>query len=120
MLQERRSTMRAKNLLLCLLVATGTLLAPLASEADTRVNVGISVGPPLPPAVVVAPAPTPGYVWAPGYYAWDGYQYVWVGGRWMAPRRGYAWVPDRWERRGPQWYHVQGHWNRGYHGRGHP
>jgi hypothetical protein len=112
--------MRTKNLLWSLLIAAGIALVPAASQADSRVSIGVAVGPP-PPPVVMAPAPAPGYVWAPGYWAWNGYRHVWVEGYWMAVRPGYAWVPDRWERRGPRWHHVHGHWNprhtgRGFHG----
>lgn len=112
--------MRTKNLLLCLLIAAGALLAPVAGHADSRVSVGIAIGPP-PPPVVVVPQPMPGYAWAPGYWGWNGYQYVWVEGNWLPARPGYAWVPDRWERRGPNWHHVHGHWDNGRrdHGRGH-
>ena len=118
--------MRAKHLLLCLLISAGALAAPVASFADSHVSfgIGITVGPPAPP-VVVAPAPmapAPGYVWAPGYYAWNGYQYIWVTGRWIEPRPGFVWVPDRWEHRGPYWHRVDGHWRHehyahGYHHR---
>ncbi len=111
--------MRKRNLLLCVLIAAGVLLAPVAGQADSRVSIGIAIGPPPPPAVVVVPAPAPGYVWAPGYWGWNGYQYVWVEGRWLAPRPGFVWVPDRWERRGPNWHHVHGHWNNGHRGRVH-
>jgi len=111
--------MRTKNLLWSLLIAAGILLAPAAGQADSRVSIGIAIGPP-PPYVVAHPAPAPGYVWAPGYWAWNGYQHVWVGGHWIAARPGYAWVPDRWERRGPHWHHVHGHWkHRGHGNRGH-
>lgn len=110
--------MRAKNLLFCLLISAGALAAPVASHAATRVDVGITLGPPTAPNVVMAPAPAPGYVWAPGYYGWNGYQYIWVSGRWLAPQPGFVWVADRWERRGPYWQRVQGHWDREHHGHG--
>ena len=110
--------MRAKNVLIGLLVSAGALLAPVASHADSRVSVGITVGPPTPPVVMQPVAPAPGYVWAPGYYGWNGYQYIWVSGRWIAPRPGYVWVADRWEQRGPHWQHMHGYWARDRHGHG--
>ena len=73
--------MRAKNLLIGLLVSAGAILMPVTSHADSRVSVGITIGPPPPPMVVQPVAPAPGYVWAPGYYGWNGYQYIWVSGR---------------------------------------
>ena len=111
--------MRTRNWLLCLLIAAGVSLAPVASQADSRVSIGIAIGPPPPLVVAPPPAPAPGYVWAPGYWAWNGYQHVWIGGYWLSPRPGYYWVPDRWEHRGPQWHHVHGHWSPRHSGRGH-
>ncbi|MCE5326746.1 MAG: hypothetical protein LLG01_10045 [Planctomycetaceae bacterium] len=33
------------------------------------------------------PPPSPGfrYQWSPGYWQWDGHQYVWMSGRWENP-----------------------------------
>ena len=47
-------------------------LAVLSTPAIARVNfkVDIQVAPP-PPQVDVVPAPRPGFVWAPGYWAWE-------------------------------------------------
>jgi len=28
--------------------------------------------------------PVPGFVWACGYWHWDGVRYVWIDGRWQA------------------------------------
>ena len=92
-------------------------MAVLSTPAVARVNLnlGIEVAPP-PPQVEVVPAPRPGYVWAPGYWAWEGGRHVWVGGHWVSVRRGYYWVPDRWvEYRGPRgahWHFQPGHWER--------
>jgi hypothetical protein len=56
------------------------------------------------------PAPRDGYVWAPGYWDWDGRAYSWVPGRFMFERRGVHWVADRWEQTGPHWQRLAGHW----------
>jgi hypothetical protein len=96
-------------------------LAVLSTPALARVNLNIEVAPP-PPQVEVAPVPRPGYVWAPGYWAWQGGQYVWVAGHWVPARRGFYWVPDRWVEyrgpRGPRWRFVPGHWEREHWRRG--
>jgi len=102
--------MRTRKTLLSLLIAAAVAL-PVAGNARTDVSVGINLGPPPAPVVVAPPpAPYPGYVWAPGYWAWDGYRHVWVEGRWLAPRAGYYWVSPHWERRGPNWFFVEGRW----------
>jgi hypothetical protein len=93
------------------LFAAATLSTP--ALAAVNFNFGIEVPPP-PQQVEVVPAPRSGYVWSPGYWAWDGYRHVWVEGRWIAERPAYVWVPDRWvefrESRGPHWHHEPGHW----------
>ena len=110
--------MRTRNLLLGLLIAAGVAL-PAAGQARTDFSLGINVGPPPAPVVVAPPPPVePGYVWTPGYWAWDGYRHVWVEGRYVAPRPGYVWVPPYWDRRGPRHYFVEGRWvpEHGRHG----
>jgi WXXGXW repeat (2 copies) len=80
-------------------------------RAHARSVVDIDVSPP-PPRVVVEPAPRRGYVWAPGYWQWDGRRHVWVEGRWIRERRGEHWVPAHWEDHGGRWHFEEGHWAR--------
>ncbi len=79
----------------------GALLAcvilgfPLAAAAD--VSVSVSFGPPVIPVYAQPPVPGPGYIWTPGYWAWDGAEYYWVPGVWvLAPVVGYLWTPPWW------------------------
>src|ERR1700750_270735 len=62
---------------------------------------------------VAPPPPRPGFVWAPGYYRWDGHQHVWVDGRFMRERRGSHWVPEHWDERHGRYHFEPGHWERG-------
>ena len=103
--------MRARTLILSLLVTTATAVLPIVSRAAVDVSIGIVVGPPA-PLVEVVPAPRPGYVWAPGYWAWDGHRHFWIDGHWAIARPGYRWVPERWVRRGHHWYMERGRWER--------
>src|ERR1051326_1014147 len=94
-------------------------LVMLSSPAFARVDVNLGIGTPPPPArVEVVPAPRPGYVWAPGHWAWSGHRYAWREGHWMREHRGYHWVPDRWTEyngpRGSRWHYEAGHWEPGY------
>lgn len=102
--------MIAKKLLMTGLLAASSL-APMAAQA--RVDVDINIGPP-PPRVVEAPPPRPGYVWAPGYYVWDGprHRHRWHDGYWVRERPGYNWRADHWEQRGDRWHRVPGGWDR--------
>jgi hypothetical protein len=74
-------------------------------------GVDVDVAPP-PPRVVEFPAPRAGYVWAPGYWNWNGHEHVWAEGRWMAERPGYRWAPDHWEQHNGHWRLAKGHWER--------
>jgi len=95
---------------LMVVALAGSSLAPLAAQA--YVGIDINVGPPA-PRVVEVPPPRPGYVYAPGYWRWDGRAHVWVDGHWEHERHGHHWVPDAWVQRGPNWHFVPGHWERG-------
>ena len=97
----------------------GTLLLTLAmvvapTPLSARVSVGIFVGfgPPALPVYMQPPCPGPGYMWTPGYWAWDpAYGYYWVPGTWVpAPFIGAMWTPGYWgwEPRGYLWH--PGYW----------
>jgi WXXGXW repeat (2 copies) len=82
-------------------------LGVLAAKA----RVYVSVAPPA--AVVETPgtAPAAGYVWTPGYYRWDGNNYVWTGGVWVVPPHRHAhWVAGRWVHHHHQYYFQEGYW----------
>jgi hypothetical protein len=95
-------------------ISTPALVAPaMISPAAAQASLNISIGTPPPaPIYEAVPAPRAGYVWAPGYWNWNGSRHVWTGGRWMAERRGYNWVPDRWAHVNGGWHHEPGRWDR--------
>jgi len=95
-------------------IALPALTAPaLVTPAAAQASLNISIGTPPPaPIYEAVPAPRAGYVWAPGFWNWEGSRHVWTKGHWMAERRGYAWVPDRWEHGNGGWHREEGHWNR--------
>jgi hypothetical protein len=71
-------------------------LAPVSSQAFVAVSVNFA-----PPPLVVAepgPVPAPGFIWTPGYWAWDpAVGYYWVPGAWVpAPEVGLLWTPPWW------------------------
>jgi hypothetical protein len=83
--------------------------------ATAQVAVGIEVGrAPPPPRYMRIPPPRVGYIWAPGYWRWDGRmrRHVWVGGYWVRGRPGYRYVPERWVHYGPNYRFERGHWAR--------
>jgi hypothetical protein len=88
--------------------------ATVGTTAYARSNVDfqVNIGPPA-PIVEVVPDPRPGYVWAPGYWNWNGSHHVWAKGHWIRERHGYAWNPDHWEQHGDRWQLHRGYWNHG-------
>ncbi|HEX5698608.1 MAG TPA: YXWGXW repeat-containing protein [Rhodoferax sp.] len=97
-----KHTKMARSLLLALALAAG-------GTAFAQISVNIVIAPPAPMYEVV-PVMQPGYVWAPGYWAWTNERHVWVRGRTMVQRDGYKWVPDRWEQRNGTYYRQAGRW----------
>ena len=92
-------------------LSTLLLASAAAVPAFAQVNFNIRIGPPV-QQVEVVPALAPGYVWAPGYWAWHSDRYVWVHGRSVYQRQGYRWAPDRWEQRNDMYYRHPGKWER--------
>jgi YXWGXW repeat-containing protein len=99
-----KRTNAVRNLLLSLL-----LTAAFAAPAYAQLSVSINLAPPAPQYEVV-PVLSPGYVWAPGYWGWNGERHIWIRGRSIVQRAGYRWEPDRWEQRDRTYYRTAGHW----------
>ncbi len=94
---------RATLLSICFAAAlTGT-------QAMAQVSFSISIAPPA-PIYETIPVMAPGYIWAPGYWAWHGDRHIWVHGRTILQRSGYMWEPDRWDQRGSTYYQMPGRW----------
>jgi len=52
-----------------------------------------------------------GSVWRPGYWSWNGSDYVWVSGEVMArPDPTAVWFPDHWAHHTYGWAFVAGNW----------
>src|SRR6476646_11883218 len=72
-----------------------------SATSSAQVAVGITVGfaPPDLPIYEQPICPEEGYIWTPGYWAWDDDDgdYYWVPGTWvMAPEPGLLWTPAYW------------------------
>ena len=68
------------------------------ASSHAFVGVSITLAPPILPVYVQPDCPTVGYLWTPGYWAYDDNSgYYWVPGVWVAPPRvGYLWTPGYW------------------------
>jgi hypothetical protein len=76
------------------------------------VSVTVGFGPPALPVYDLPACPGDGYLWTPGYWAWDpGYGYYWVPGTWvLAPQPGYLWTPGWWGWGGGGFLWHAGYW----------
>jgi hypothetical protein len=91
-----------------LLLAGGMLLAPVGAFA--QVGVSIQIAPPELPIYDQPICPGDGYIWTPGYWAWDG-DYYWVPGTWvLAPEPGFLWTPGYWGWGGSGFFFNEGYW----------
>ncbi|HMG86166.1 MAG TPA: hypothetical protein VK574_10495 [Terracidiphilus sp.] len=64
-----------------------------------QIQLSISIGPPALPVYEQPLCPGDGYLWTPGYWAYDesATGYYWVDGEWvMAPEQGLLWTPPYW------------------------
>src|ERR1700758_4000953 len=75
------------------------MLLAFSAVSFGQVAVGISVriGPPPLPVYAQPICPGPGYIWTPGYWAWDDDDgYYWVPGTWVIAPVGMLWTPGWW------------------------
>ena len=106
---------------LSLFVFAALLFAGLP-VAPSSAQIGISVGfaPPAIPIYEQPYCPSNGYIWTPGYWAYDdGFGYYWVPGEWVAPPRiGFLWTPGYWGYDGSRYAFNDGYWGSsvGYYG----
>ncbi len=86
------------------LAASVPLLSGQASAQTctcARGGAGVTIlsdqAPPSLPDYDQPPIPGPGYMWTPGYWAWNNYDYYWVPGTWVEPPQpGLLWTPGYW------------------------
>src|SRR5271167_303770 len=98
------------------------VLLAFSHGAFAQVGIGISVnfGPPALPIYEQPICPAEGYLWIPGYWAYD-YDagYYWVPGTWViAPQVGFLWTPGYWGWGGSAFIFHEGYWGPqvGYYG----
>lgn len=87
------------------------LLAPLPAAA--QISLSIRIGPPMLPVFSQPRLPAAGYLWTPGYWAWNpgDQDYYWVPGTWVRPPRvGLLWTPGYWANEGPGFRWRVGYW----------
>jgi hypothetical protein len=105
----------------CCMRAIGTLMLSLLicclfafSPARAQIAIGISidVAPPPLPVYDQPPIPEVGYIWTPGYWAWDDDTgYYWVPGTWvLPPEPALLWTPGYWGWNDGVYAFHEGYW----------
>ena len=99
--------MRTIRFLLALLI----MAIPAASFG--QLGIRIAIAPPELPVYDQPLCPGDGYLWTPGYWAYDNSisDYYWVPGTWvMAPEEGYLWTPGYWGWGDGGYFFNEGYW----------
>ena len=114
---------RALGVALTLALGAGAMTAatPAAAQYGLQISVYADAPPPPLPVYDQPPIPDEGYIWAPGYWAWDGDEedYYWVPGTWVEPPEpGLLWTPGYWAYQGDRYGFIDGYWGPqvGYYG----
>ncbi|HWE83707.1 MAG TPA: hypothetical protein VG267_02100 [Terracidiphilus sp.] len=85
----------------------------LYKPAFTQVAISVDFAPPALPEYDQPPCPEDGWIWVPGYWAWDAddEDYYWVPGTWVAaPEPGYLWTPAWWGWENGAYLFHDGYW----------
>ena len=102
--------MRTARFICFLLLAVGLLANPAQTRAQIAVGISVRIAPPELPVYEQPLCPGEGYIWTPGYWAWDpdDGDYYWVPGTWvLAPEVGFLWTPGYWPGAVPRLYFTK-------------
>jgi hypothetical protein len=88
-------------------------LLAMSMPSFAQVRISVAFGPPALPVYEQPLCPGDGYIWTPGYWAWDddGEDYYWVPGTWvLAPEVGFLWTPPYWAWEDGAFVFYDGYW----------
>ncbi len=89
------------------------LLMAIPATMFSQVGVAVAFGPPEIPVYAQPDCPDDGYIWTPGYWAYDDSisDYYWVPGTWVEPPEdGYLWTPGYWGWGNGGYFFSDGYW----------
>src|SRR5713101_7570853 len=113
-LGTRSKTMQSPYVrLICAFMVMLTLCLPASSAAQVSVGIAVAFAPPDLPVYEQPICPGEGYIWTPGYWAYDDdiSDYYWVPGTWvLAPEVGFLWTPGYWAWGGSGFVFYEGFW----------
>jgi len=106
-----KHTMKTKNGFFTIVLAALLFAGWAPTSANAYVGVSVAIAPPAIPVYTQPYCPGPGYIWTPGYWAWDGYGYYWVPGSWVYPPSvGLLWTPGYWGWNNGAYLFNDGYW----------
>lgn len=91
----------------------GLAMLALSTASFSQIAISVRIAPPALPVYEQPVCPGDGYIWTPGYWAWDPdiSDYYWVPGTWvLAPEVGFLWTPPWWGWEGGVWLFHAGWW----------
>ncbi|HZZ14336.1 MAG TPA: YXWGXW repeat-containing protein, partial [Candidatus Sulfotelmatobacter sp.] len=94
-------------------VSSVVIFLAMSAASVGQFAVSVTFAPPALPVYDQPLCPGEGYIWTPGYWAWDDYDadYYWVPGTWvLAPEVGYLWTPAWWGWGGEAYVFHEGYW----------
>ena len=97
------------------LMLCGCSVAAFSAPAYAQVvlEVSVNIAPPPLPSYEQPPLPGEGFIWVPGYWAWDQPQadYFWVPATWVqAPEPNLLWTPAYWGWNDGSYVFYAGYW----------
>jgi hypothetical protein len=110
--QAEGSRMRTRIAIRSLLFSFVLLVFSHGAFAQIGVGISVNFGPPALPVYDQPICPADGYLWTPGYWAYDDDDgYYWVPGTWVeAPQVGFLWTPAYWGWGGNAFLFHEGYW----------
>ena len=101
------------SVLALMLSAAPAAIFGVPAQAQISVDVRVDVAPPPLPYYEQPAIPADGYLWVPGYWAWDpvAVDYYWVPGTWVEPpQRELLWTPAYWGWNEGRYVFYPGYW----------
>ena len=111
-INQNKFTMKKIAKILIIICALGFAIPKTYAQLGIGISISAGIAPPVLPVYEQPECPTDGYIWQPGYWAYDPDDgYYWVPGVWVAPPDpGYLWTPPYWGYAGGVYGFHAGYW----------
>ncbi len=100
-----------KRALYAIIALSSVAFVPTQATAQVGLGLNVVIGnAPPPPRFESVPPARSGYVWAPGYWNWEGNRHAWAAGHWEAIREGQQYQRSQWVQENNSWRLNRGGW----------